>query len=117
MQQTDLCLHELFEEQARRSPSAPALEDTRTRLTYEELDGRAGLLASYLRDAGVGAGELVGVYMERRVEYVIACLAVLKAGGAYVPLEPQQPAGRLERQACAMDRRWELHRCGRPTIR
>ena len=78
--QTDLCLHELFEEQARRSPSAPAIEDTRTRLTYEELDRRADLLASYLREAGVRPGELVGVYMERRVEYVVACLAALKAG-------------------------------------
>src|SRR3712207_3828694 len=42
-----MCLHELFEEQARRSPQALAVEDTRTRLTYEELDRRADLLASY----------------------------------------------------------------------
>ena len=54
--QADLCLHELFEDQARRSPSAPAIEDTRTRLTYEELDRRADLLASYLREAGVRPG-------------------------------------------------------------
>jgi non-ribosomal peptide synthetase component F len=58
-----MCLHELFEGQARRSPSAPAIEDTRTRLTYEELDRRADLLASYLRVAGVRSGEVVGVYM------------------------------------------------------
>ena len=95
MQQTDLCLHELFEEQARLSPSAPALEDTRTRLTYEELDRSADLLASYLREAGIGADELVGVYMERRVEYVVACLAALKAGGAYLPLELAYPPALL----------------------
>jgi amino acid adenylation domain-containing protein/thioester reductase-like protein len=89
--QADLCLHELFEEQARRSPSAPAIEDTRTRLTYEELDRRADFLASYLREAGVRPGELVGVYMERRVEYVVACLAALKAGGAYLILELAYP--------------------------
>ena len=89
--QADLCLHELFEEQARRSPSAPAIEDTRTRLTYEELDRRADLLASYLREAGVRPGELVGVYMERRIEYVVACLAALKAGGAYLILELAYP--------------------------
>jgi amino acid adenylation domain-containing protein/thioester reductase-like protein len=86
-----MCLHELFEGQARRSPSAPAIEDTRTRLTYEELDRRADLLASYLRVAGVRSGEVVGVYMERRAEYVIACLAALKAGGAYLILELAYP--------------------------
>jgi non-ribosomal peptide synthetase component F len=29
----DLCLHELFEEQARRTPENPALEDARIFLT------------------------------------------------------------------------------------
>jgi amino acid adenylation domain-containing protein/thioester reductase-like protein len=87
----DMCLHELFEEQARRSPSALAIEDVRTRLTYEELDRKAELLATYLRDAGIGPDELVGVYMERRAEYVVACLAALKAGGAYLILELAYP--------------------------
>ena len=32
----DLCLHQLFEEQARRSPQAPAVVDTQGILTYEE---------------------------------------------------------------------------------
>jgi amino acid adenylation domain-containing protein/thioester reductase-like protein len=95
MHPAEMSLHELFEEQARRSPQAPALEDTRTRLTYEELDGRAGLLASHLRDAGIGPNEVVGVYMERRAEYVIACLAALKAGGAYLPLELAYPPSLL----------------------
>jgi non-ribosomal peptide synthetase component F len=42
----DLCLHELFEEQARRTPDAPALEDARISLTYSELDGLADRPAS-----------------------------------------------------------------------
>ena len=50
----DLCLHQLFEEQARRSPQAPAFVDTQGILTYEELDRRAELLAGYLRSPGVG---------------------------------------------------------------
>ncbi len=90
-----MCLHELFEEQARRSPSALAVEDTGTRLTYEELDRRADLLASYLRDAGIGPDETVGVYLERCAEYVVACLAALKAGGAYLVLELAYPPSLL----------------------
>ena len=39
---------------------------------------------------------LIGVFMERSVEMVVALLAVLKAGAAYVPLEPEYPAERLQ---------------------
>ena len=87
----DLCLHELFEEQARRSPRAIALVDASEELTYEELDRRADRLAAYLRSAGVGPGEVVGVYMDRCAEYVIACLAAMKAGAAYLSLELAYP--------------------------
>ncbi len=85
------CLHELFEEQARRTPEAVALEDREVSLTYAELDGLAGRLASYLRSKGVGPDDPVGVFMERRAEYVIACLAAMKAGGAYLVLELAYP--------------------------
>jgi amino acid adenylation domain-containing protein/thioester reductase-like protein len=92
----DLCLHQLFEEQARRTPQAPALLDTDGTLTYEELDRRAERLAGYLRGVGVGPDEVVGVYMERCAEFVVACLAALKAGGAFLPLEMAYPAPLLE---------------------
>nr|MDP8945473.1 AMP-binding protein [Actinomycetota bacterium] len=86
-----LCLHELFEEQARRTPDALALEDASISLTYSELDRLAGRLAAYLRSLGIGPDEPVGVYMERRAEYVVACLAAMKAGGAYLILELAYP--------------------------
>ena len=87
----DFCLHELFEEQARRTPDALALEDVSISLTYRELDRLADRLAANLRSRGIGPDEPVGVYMERRAEYVIACLAAMKAGGAYLVLELAYP--------------------------
>ena len=90
------CLHLLFEEQARKSPRATALVDTETELTYEELDRRAERLASYLRGEGISYDEVVGVYMERCADFVVACLGVLKAGGAFLPLELAYPAALLE---------------------
>ena len=87
----DRCLHDLFADQVRRSPGAPALVDAATSLTYAELDRRAERLAARLRAAGVGPDVLVGVLMERRAEYVIACLAALKAGGAFLVLELAYP--------------------------
>src|SRR5215208_1435462 len=91
----DRCLHELFEEQARRTPENLALEDEDTSLTYSELDDLADRLAAYLRSKGVGPEEPVGVYMERRAEYVVACLAAMKAGGAYLVLELAYPRSLL----------------------
>jgi amino acid adenylation domain-containing protein/thioester reductase-like protein len=92
----DLFLHELFEQQARRTPDAPAVVDPESALTYEELDRRAEHLAAYLRSVGVRPDELVGVYMEHCVEYVVACLAALKAGGAFLTLELAYPVSLLK---------------------
>src|SRR5829696_5239902 len=91
----DLCLHELFEEQARRTPENLALEDANISLTYSGLDRLADGLAAYLRNLGIGLDEPVGVYMERRAEYVVACLAAMKAGGAYLILELAYPPALL----------------------
>jgi amino acid adenylation domain-containing protein/thioester reductase-like protein len=87
----DRCIHELFAEQVRRSPDAPALVDASMALSYAELDRCADELATRLRAAGVRPDVLVGVLMERRAEYVIACLAALKAGGAFLVLELAYP--------------------------
>lgn len=92
----NLCLHELFEEQARRSPQATALVDPRISLTYEQLDRQAELLAGYLREQGVGPDDIVAVYLDKCVEYVVACLATMKAGGAFLPLEMAYPQAMVE---------------------
>src|ERR1043165_5090331 len=91
----DKCIHELFEAQARLRPEAIAIVCGAERLSYGEVNERANQLAHYLRKAGVGPEQLVGIFMERSVEMVIGLLAVLKAGGAYLPLDPRYPAGRV----------------------
>jgi len=88
-------LHQLFEQQAARTPAATALVFEETRLTYEQVNERANQVAGYLRERGVRAETLVGVLMERSAEMVVGLLGVLKAGGAYVPLDPEYPRERL----------------------
>jgi amino acid adenylation domain-containing protein len=90
-----LGIHQLFETQAAATPQAVAVIDGERRLSYGELNARANRLARYLRRAGVGPEALVGVYMERSLDLVVALLGILKAGGAYVPLDPSYPAERL----------------------
>ncbi len=89
------CIHEIFEEQVRRTPTAIAVSFEGERLTYQELNQRANQLAHYLKKHGVGTDVLVGVCVERSLEMVIALYGVLKAGGAYVPLDPGYPKDRL----------------------
>ncbi len=93
---TGTALHTLLEEQAARTPTAPALVYEGTTYTYHELDAHANRLAHALLARGVGPGAFVGILLERSPALVVALLAVLKAGGAYVPLDPDYPAERLQ---------------------
>jgi amino acid adenylation domain-containing protein len=89
------CLHELFEEQARRTPHTPAVEFGRGQLTYAELNARADQLAHYLRQRGIQPGARVGVYLERSLEMPVGLLGILKADAAYAALDARSPRERL----------------------
>ncbi len=91
----DLCLHQLFEQQAARAPQAIAIRFGERTVRYGELDAWANRLAHLLRQRGIGPDTLVALCLERSPEMIAAILGVLKAGGAYVPLDPASPAERL----------------------
>ena len=88
-------VHQLFEEQARRTPEATAVSFGEEQLSYTELNRRADRLARRLRRLGVGPEVVVGVVSERSAEAVVSLLGVLKAGGAYLPLDPGYPPDRI----------------------
>src|SRR5713226_1548702 len=89
------CVHELFEQQARRTPDNVALEFEGKKLTYAELNVQSDRLAAHLRSMGVRPDGLVGLCVERSPQMIIGVLGILKAGGAYVPLDPAYPKKRL----------------------
>jgi len=91
----ELCLHELFEEQVKRTPNQTALVFRDREYTYSELNRRANQLAHHLKKLGVGPEVCVGICLERSLEMVVGLLGILKAGGAYLPLDPQYPKDRL----------------------
>ncbi|GGV19759.1 hypothetical protein GCM10010260_69660 [Streptomyces filipinensis] len=92
-------VHEIIEEQVRRTPGGEAVRYDGACLTYAELNERANRLAHLLRARGVGRDGLVGVAMERSLDLVVALVAVLKAGGAYVPFDTALPPARLAAMA------------------
>lgn len=91
----DRCLHELFTEQAERTPDAVAVRDELTALTYAELDERSTTVAGALRARGAAPDVPIGVVGERCADLVVVLLGILKAGGAYVPIDPDTPPARV----------------------
>lgn len=88
-------VHRLFELQAARVPSTPAILYEDVVLSYAEVNRRANQLARYLRKQGVGPEQLVAVCLERSPDVVLLLLSVLKAGGAFLLLDPSYPQERL----------------------
>lgn len=89
-------VHGLFEAQAARTPYVPAVQFEKVQLDYQTLNARANQVAHHLRSLGVREESLVGVWMERSPDMIVAILGVLKAGGAYVPLDPAFPKDRID---------------------
>jgi amino acid adenylation domain-containing protein len=92
----DGSLPELFAEQVRRTPDAPAVVFEGEELSYAELNDRANRLAHYLiQRFGVGPEQLVALALPRSVDSVTAMVAVTKTGAAYVPVDLQSPVSRI----------------------
>ena len=93
---SDLCVHQLFEEQVDRTPDAVAVQFGAEQLSYRELNYRTNKLAHFLRARGIGPDSVVGICLERSTSMAVAVLGVLKAGAAYLPLDPAYPHDRLQ---------------------
>lgn len=87
---------ELFEEQAARTPQAPAVAFDGTHLSYGELNRRANRIAWMLRQRGAGPGDRIGILMDKSLDLLPAVLGVVKSGAAYVPIDPDYPSDRIE---------------------
>jgi amino acid adenylation domain-containing protein len=92
----DRSVHQLFEEQVERTPTAVAIVHAEQSLTYEELNRKANRLARHLLSLGAGPRRPVAILLPPSLALVCAQLAVLKCGSAYVPLDPGGPWQRQE---------------------
>jgi amino acid adenylation domain-containing protein len=83
----DKTFHKMLEEQVIKSPNKIAVicgEDT---ITYNELNKKANQVAKYIEEKITGDGNLIGIYMERSIEFIISILGIIKSGNAYVPID------------------------------
>lgn len=91
----DLCFHQLFEDQVRKTPDRIAVDYENQRLNYLTLNSRANRVAHVLVARGVGPDTVVAVIDERGIDLLVMILGIFKAGGAYMPLDPGHPPTRL----------------------
>lgn len=91
-----IALHHLFEQQAARTPTVPALLFEGQTLSYAELNQRANQLAHHLIALGAAPDQVIAVCMQRSLALVVSLYAILKAGAAYLPLDVSAPTQRLQ---------------------
>ncbi|MFF1684258.1 MULTISPECIES: non-ribosomal peptide synthetase [unclassified Streptomyces] len=77
------------------SGARPALRQGEVTYTYEELARSAGGVASWLREQGVGRGDVVATLMDRSPRCMAAVLGAWAVGAAYVHLEATDPDPRV----------------------
>ncbi|MCP3423016.1 acyl-CoA ligase (AMP-forming), exosortase A system-associated [Nocardioides pinisoli] len=81
-------IHHLLEERAGMHPHLPALTAGHDTATYGETWEAVSRTASGLSGLGVGAGDRVAVFLDKRIETVTALLATSLAEGVFVPVNP-----------------------------
>ncbi len=92
---SEKCIHQLFEEQAARTPGEVAVACGDQHLTYGELNQKANHLAHCLQRQGVRPEMIVAIFLDRSLDLIVAILGVLKAGGAYLPIDLAYPKDRV----------------------
>ena len=99
----DKTIHQLFEEQVKKTPNITAVVFKNIKLTYSELNERVNQLANTIRreyseqwNEIVKGDTLIGIYIDRSLELIIGMLGILKAGAAYVPFDKADPEERLK---------------------
>ncbi|MDQ3406405.1 MAG: amino acid adenylation domain-containing protein, partial [Actinomycetota bacterium] len=91
----DLSLAGLFADAVASVPDATALVYGNIRLSYMDLSVRVNRLAHHLIATGVDRGDVVGVFLDRGVDFAVAVLAVVRAGAGYTVLDPEFPDERF----------------------
>lgn len=95
----DLLRHEVladvFEATAYAHPEQVALIAGARQLTYAQLDADASRAAHRLIEAGIGPGDMVGLWLPRGIALLSLQLAIAKTGAAWLPFDSETPPERI----------------------
>ena len=103
----DECLPDILAATAARRPQHPALIWGEQVVTYGELLAAGETIAGGLRQRGAGAGRVVGLWLPRGADLLIAQAGITASGAAWLPFDAETPVERIQTclesaQACGL---------------
>ncbi|KAJ5346304.1 hypothetical protein N7541_008786 [Penicillium brevicompactum] len=93
---SEVCVDQLIESAAQKSPDAQALVGWDGEMSYSQFNQAANKMAAYFDSVGVQRGELVPICFEKSVWTIVTMIGLWKLGAGWVPLDPKHPRQRLE---------------------
>ena len=77
-------------------PNKPALSDRHCTLTFYEAWAASDTIAAHLIDQSVPENAIIGIMIEKSVDWMLAMLGARKAGCVFVPIDPNLPERRIK---------------------
>jgi acyl-CoA ligase (AMP-forming) (exosortase A-associated) len=81
-------IHELITHSAQTHPQSSALQEGKTTLDYTALQKAFSQTASFYLSHGLERFERVAVWLDKRIDTVVALFGATAAGGVFVPVNP-----------------------------
>ena len=91
----DETLAEIFAATVAKSPMQIAMIEGERKLSYAQVDQTATAIARGLVLQGVGPGDVVGLYLPRGADLLVAQIAIAKTGAAWLPFDSETPRDRI----------------------
>ena len=91
----DECLPEIFDVTVKLRAHHIAMRDKNSALTYADVNHRAETIAAGLVAQGAAPGRIVGLWMARGIDLLIAQIAIAKTGAAWLPFDADAPVDRI----------------------
>ena len=89
-------INSVFEKQVLKTPYNVALSCQNKTLTYQQLNEQANKIAQFiLSRCNIKTDDIIGIYLDRECDMVIAMLGILKVGGAYLPINLSSPLEKI----------------------
>ena len=92
----DECLADILAATARRRPQHPALIWGKRIVTYEELNSASAALAGALIFHRAAAGQVIGLFLPRGADLLVAQAGITKSGAAWLPFDAETPLARIK---------------------
>ena len=91
----DKTISDIFEEQSKSRPDAPAVVANGKQVTFGRLNALVNTVALTLTEYEIKQDGIVAILADRSIEMMIAILGVWKAGGAILLIDPELPEERI----------------------